>query len=193
MADRGGGDHTRPEAALRRSQMSGETLYDISASDWARMSENPKTVATQAPAPRSRGRAAGIALLEHVTRVFQRAGFVDPGFLLHWPEIAGPHIARVAQPVRWQESPAGAVVTLCCEPGAAVLLQHETRTLVEKCNSYLGPGRIARFKFVTGTVSAEAAVPPHPAPDSSQGTDKTSLDEALEKLRRTRLMLSRRH
>lgn len=179
------------------------------------MSENPKTVARQAPARSARllsdfapsaalphsvgpqrapsGRAAGIAILEHVSRAFQRAGFVDPGFLLHWPQIAGAHIARVAQPVKWQESPAGAVVTLSCEPGAAVLLQHETRALVEKCNTYLGPGRIARFKFVNGTVSAEAAIPPHPAPESNHSEDKISLSEALEKLRRTRTQLSRRH
>lgn len=157
------------------------------------MSEDSKTAATQAPARRRSGRAAGTALLEHASRVFQRAGFVDPGFLLHWPEIAGAHIARVAQPVKWQESPAGAVVTLCCEPGAAVLLQHETRTLVEKCNAYLGPGRIARFKFVNGTVRAEAAIPPHPAPDSNQAQDKISLNDALEKLRRTRAQLARRH
>lgn len=157
------------------------------------MSENPKTVPTQAPQRGPSRRAAGIALLEHVSRAFQRAGFVDPGFLLHWPEIAGAHIARVAQPVKWQETPAGAVVTLCCEPGAAVLLQHETRTLVEKCNAYLGTGRIARFKFVNGAVSAEAAIPPHPAPDSNHSPDKISLDEALERLGRTRANLSRRH
>ncbi|HEX5279268.1 MAG TPA: DciA family protein [Micropepsaceae bacterium] len=158
------------------------------------MSEDPKTVATQAPTPRGRSsRAAGIALLEHVSRAFQRAGFVDPGFLLHWPEIAGPHIARVAQPVKWQEAPGGAVMTLCCEPGAAVLLQHETRTLMDKCNSYLGPGRIARFKFVTGAVSAESAIPPHPAPDSNHGPGKTSLNAALEKLQHTRARLARRH
>jgi len=158
------------------------------------MSENPKTAATQASAPRTRsGRAAGTALLEHVSRAFQGAGFADAGFLLHWPEIAGAHIARVARPVKWQETPAGAVVTLCCEPGAAVLLQHETRTLVEKCNAYLGRGRVARFKFVNGTVPADAAIPPHPAPDSNQTRDKTSLNEALEKLRRTRSKLSGRH
>ncbi len=157
------------------------------------MSEDRKSGTTQAPQRPGSRRAAGTALLEHVSRAFQRAGFVDPGFLLHWTEIAGAHIARVAQPVKWQESPAGAVVTLCCEPGAAVLLQHETRALVEKCNAYLGPGRIARFKFVNGTVAAEAAIPPHPAPDSNHSRDKTSLNEALEKLRRARAQLARRH
>lgn len=157
------------------------------------MSEDPKTAATQAPRRPRSGRAAGIALLEHVSRVFQGAGFMDPGFLLHWPEIAGAHIARVAQPVKWQESPTGAVVTLCCEPGAAVLLQHETRALVEKCNAYLGHGRIARFRFVNGTVPSEAAIPPHPAPDSNHNKDKASLNEALEKLRRTRAHVARRH
>lgn len=158
------------------------------------MSESPKTAAPQAPAPRARARrAAGETLLEHAATAFRHAGFLDPGFLLHWPVIAGAHIARVARPVRWQESPAGAVVTLCCEPGAAVLLQHETRTLVEKCNAYLGHGRVARFKFVNGTLPAEAAIPPHPAPDSDTRPDRAPLTEALEKLGRTRAQLMSRH
>ncbi len=156
------------------------------------MTQNPKPASPQPPV-RARGatRAAGERIIENASAVFLRAGFRDAGFLLHWPAIAGPHIARVAQPVKWQESPAGAILTLRCEPGAAVLLQHETRTLVEKCNAYLGPGRIARLKLVPGALPSETATSPHPAPDSDPRPDKIELTEALERLRRLRGRLKR--
>jgi len=84
------------------------------------------------------------------------------------------------------------VVTLRCEPGAAVLLQHETRTLLEKCNRYLGQGRIARFKFNPGTFSDQPPIPSHPAPDTAPRKTGIALPDALEKLRNTRSELMRR-
>lgn len=156
------------------------------------MSESLKSSPPQAPAVARRGnRAAGERVLDAASAVFVRAGFKDTGFLLHWPAIAGPHIARVAQPVKWQESPDGAVVTLRCEPGAAVLLQHETRALIEKANAYLGAGRVARFKFVPGPVAATSTVPSHPAPDTGSQPKTMDLSEALERLSRLRERLTR--
>ncbi len=151
------------------------------------MSETPKSATPQPPArTRRSSRAAGERILQHASNIFLHAGFRDPGFLIHWPAIAGPHIARLAQPVKWQESSAGAVLTLRCEPAAAVLLQHETRSIVEKCNAYLGPGRIARLKLIPGALPSENATPPHPAPDSTPRPEKMELTEALERLGRLR-------
>lgn len=125
-------------------------------------------------------------MLEHSANLFQRAGFSDAGFVLHWREIAGEHIARVAQPLKWEESAAGAVLTLRCEPGAAVLLQHETRSLVEKCNAYLGRGRVARLKLVPGELARESGPPAHPAPVSEPRPDNIDLNQALDRLRALR-------
>jgi hypothetical protein len=156
------------------------------------MSETANASSPQAPAvARTSKRAAGERILDQASAIFRRAGFKDASFLLHWPAIAGPHIARVAQPVKWQESPNGAVVTLRCEPGAAVLLQHETRTLVEKANAYLGTGRIARFKFVSGPLPGALAVAQHPAPDTVPPPKKLDLNQALERLSRLRSRLTR--
>ena len=156
------------------------------------MSENLKSASPQAPTKYRRStRAAGERALDHASAIFLRAGFKDPGFLLHWPAIAGAHIARVAQPVKWQESPAGAIVTLRCEPSAAVLLQHETRSLIEKCNAYLGAGRIARFKVTPGPLPRGSEIPAHPAPDREWGTGKLQLLQALDRLGRLRANLSR--
>ena len=156
------------------------------------MSESAKNRSSQAPMPaRHSRRAAGERIIGQASAIFLRAGFKDAGFLLHWPTIAGAHIARVAQPVKWQESPSGAVVTLRCEPGAAVLLQHETRGLVEKANAYLGAGRIARFKFVPGPIGITSVVPSHPAPDTGPPPKSMDLSEALERLSRLRSRLTR--
>src|SRR3954464_12834869 len=89
-------------------------------------------------------RAAGEGVLGEATAGFARAGFSDATLLIRWSEIVGPHIARIALPLRWQDGPDGAVLTVKCEPGATVLLQHQTRALIERLNAYLGQGRIVR-------------------------------------------------
>jgi hypothetical protein len=156
------------------------------------MSETLKSDPPQVPARHRRStRAAGERVLNHASAIFLRAGFKDPGFLLHWPAIAGAHIARVAQPVKWQESPAGAVVTLRCEPSAAVLLQHETRSLVEKSNAWLGAGRIARFKLTPGPLPRANEIAAHPAPERDWAAGKVELLQALDRLGRLRAKLSR--
>lgn len=156
------------------------------------MSESLKSDPPQVLATRRRTtRAAGERVLNHACAVFLRAGFKDPGFLLHWPSIAGVHIARVAQPVKWQESAAGAVVTLRCEPSAVVLLQHETRSLAERCNAWLGAGRIARFKLTPGPLPHARDIPVHPAPDRDWTAGKLELLQALDRLGRLRAKLTR--
>ena len=42
------------------------------------------------------------------------------------------------------------MLTLKCEAGAAVFLQHQTRDLLERLATYLGPARIARVRLVPG-------------------------------------------
>jgi hypothetical protein len=161
------------------------------------MSQSAKGPRSQDPivAPRrNRAAAVGEAALAHAAAAFGRAGFADPSLLLRWPEIMGPAIARVAQPLRWQEGQEGAVLTLKCEPGAIVFLQHETRTLVERLNAYLGHNRIARIRLVAGTLADHSPPPDHPhgslAP-KSDATDGRELSASLDSLERLRDRLKR--
>src|SRR4029077_20640233 len=101
--------------------------------------------------------------------IFAHAGFRDATLLIRWTVIVGPHIARVALPQKWQDGPDGAVLTLKCEPGAAVLLQHQTRILIERLNAYLGQGRIIRLKLVPGRLTPRAGPPRHPRPEAQTG------------------------
>jgi hypothetical protein len=125
---------------------------------------------------------------------FVRAGFADSTLVLRWEEIAGSETAALAQPIKLSEGPSGGVLTLKAEPGAALFLQHESRSLCERINAYLGRPAVARLRFVQGAVvrrakpapkrpTASAVLPDDPA-RKYQGPER--LREALLKLAHSR-------
>ena len=147
------------------------------------MSQSAKSSPSQGPRPRHGwARAAGETALGEAGTAFARAGFTDAGLVIRWAEIAGPNIARIARPAKWQEGPEGATLTLKCEAGATVLLQHQTRELIERLNAYLGHGRVARLKFLPGRLASLPEPPPHPAPMANPPPEKLALPDALARL-----------
>jgi hypothetical protein len=125
---------------------------------------------------------------------FARAGFRDATLILRWNEIVGPEIARIARPLKLSEGATGGILTLKAEPGAAMLLQYETRKLCERINAFLGREAISKLKFVQGPlpaktvhkpVSRRAATVPSGDP-AIQFRGKESLREALINLARAR-------
>src|SRR6185436_7962479 len=129
------------------------------------MSQSAKRNASQEislSARRGRAAAAGDDALRLAVAALARAGFSDANLVLRWQEIAGIEAARIARPLKLQEGPTGAVLTVACDPGAIVFLQHETRALLERLNGYLGHGRIARLKLVPARLDSSASPPPHP-------------------------------
>lgn len=97
---------------------------------------------------------------------FARAGFSDPSLVLRWNEIAGPEVARLAQPLKFAEGPSGGTLTLRALPGAALFLAHEKRSLCERINAYLGRQAVAQIKFSQGALSPR---PPSPKPQKPAG------------------------
>ena len=134
-------------------------------------------------------RAASESALAEAGGAFARAGFPDSTLLLRWAEIAGPAVARLCRPVKWQEGESGATLTLKCEAGATVLMQHQTRELIQRLNGYLGTNRIARLKVVSGQISQAPEPADHPlrksalAPNSKQAKELAKNMERLAKLR----------
>lgn len=100
-----------------------------------------------------------------------RAGFSDPTLLLHWQEIAGEETARIAVPLRLDETTEVGVLTLKTEPAASVFLQHEARALCTRINTYLGRQAVGRLRFVQGPMvvtdrrASLPAMPAEPSPD----------------------------
>jgi len=132
------------------------------------------------------GRAAASA--------FVRAGFTDPTLVLRWSEIAGPEVARLAQPVKFTEGPGGGILTLRATPGAALFLAHEKRPLCERINAYLGRPAVAQLKFSQGNLLprppaprvSKPAGPLAPADPSRRYQGPEGLKAALEALARRR-------
>jgi hypothetical protein len=125
---------------------------------------------------------------------FFRAGFADPVLVLRWPDIVGAEVARIARPIRLTEGASGGTLTVLSEPGAALFLQHESRTLCERINTYLGGKTVAKLRFVQGSVQKPRApasnpqLPTQTAPDdpARQFQGSESLRSALISLARAR-------
>ncbi len=126
---------------------------------------NKRTIQHDRSGAARRGRAgpAGEDALGHAAAALHRAGFLDATLVLRWGEIVGADIARIAEPLKLTEGPEGGVLTLKCEAGAAVFLQHQTRDLLERLASYLGPSRITRLRLVPGELERPDGPPDHPA------------------------------
>ncbi len=131
-------------------------------------SDPPKQPPADAPPPR-RNRtepvmrnAAGVA-----ATAFTRAGFSDPTLVLRWSDIVGADIARIAVPVRLAEGAKGGILTLKAEPGASLFLQHESRLICERINTFLGRPAVAKLRFVQGPL---AAPPPRTGRPPARGT-----------------------
>jgi hypothetical protein len=144
--------------------------------------------------PQRRNWVAALAPAAAVTAqtAFSRAGFSDPTLVLRWEEIAGPETARLARPLRLSQGPNGGVLTLKVEPGAALFLQHETRSLCERINGYLGRQAVSRLRFVQGSLAAHPALPARrPPPGSVSPSDPVQKYQGPEGLRRALLDLAR--
>jgi hypothetical protein len=131
-------------------------------------------------------RGVSATAIEEAGGAFARAGFADATLVLRWAEIAGPAVARLARPIKWQDDPAGATLTLKCEAGAAVLLQHQTRELIQRLNAYLGANRVGRLKFVSGQLAIPEEPPNHPTPTTEPEPETATLPDALARLERLR-------
>ena len=125
---------------------------------------------------------------------FVRAGFTDPALVLRWNEIAGPEVARLAQPVKLADGPSGGTLTLRAVPGAALFLSHEKRSLCERINAYLGRAAVVQIKFSQGVLLPRPAaakpekkagpLPPNDPSRRYQGPE--GLAKALQALARRR-------
>ncbi|HEX4635077.1 MAG TPA: DUF721 domain-containing protein [Rhizomicrobium sp.] len=124
------------------------------------MARTLKDIQDAAPQRHNRPTAIGTDAKSAGSSAFVRAGFSDPTLVLRWSEIAGPDIARLAQPLKFAQGPSGGTLTLRTAPGAALFLSYEKRALCARINSYLGREAVVQLKFSQG----EPLLPRTPAP-----------------------------
>ena len=123
---------------------------------------------------------------------FLHSGFSDPTMVMHWEAIAGPDVAVLTRPLRLTQGPHEGVLTLLCEPGAAIFLQHESPALCDRINTFLGRAVVSRFKFV------QRSLPKRPppaqrrhAPGPMRTGDPAATFEGPDSLREALLRLAR--
>lgn len=84
-----------------------------------------------------------------------------------WPDIVGASLGKVSEPVRIIRGPKSMKPTGALEirvMGAyAPLIQHQSATLLDRINLYLGKNRIERLRIIQGPLSTPAKTP-RPAP-----------------------------
>lgn len=124
---------------------------------------------------------------------FARAGFSDASLILRWRDIAGPEVARLAQPVKLANGPSGGTLTLRAVPGAALFLSHEKRALCERINAFLGRPAVSQIRFSQGApMGLPAPRPRQKPPGPLWPSDPSCCYQGPEGLARALQALARR-
>jgi len=88
-----------------------------------------------------------------IGRPLGKRGFGEGGLIAEWPAVVGEEIARHAAPLKLSFPRGGrreGTLTLRTSGAFAIELQHMAPQLLERINTYLGYGAIARLKFEHG-------------------------------------------
>ena len=132
-------------------------------------SKKPKTAKAY---ERPRGGAAkpiGELMPEIGRTAFRRFGFVQSSVVTRWPEIVGPHHARVCSPEAIRFPPgekSEGIMQLVVTPAHAPLIQQVVPEIIERVNRFFGYSAVARIKIRQGKVQPPKDKEPAKAPPS---------------------------
>ena len=147
------------------------------------------------------GQARAIAdLMPEIGRTaFRRFGFVQSSVVTRWPEIVGPHHAKVCAPEAIRFPPgekAEGTLQLVVVPAHAPLIQHVIPEIIERVNRFFGYNAVSKVRLRQGEVKPPAprertASPPSLKPiplelgESLRDIGDPELREVLESLARS--------
>ena len=100
---------------------------------------------------------------------FRRFGFVQSSVVTRWPEIVGPHHARVCSPEAIRFPPGEKVegiLQLVVVPAHAPLIQQVIPEIIDRVNRFFGYKAVARVKLRQGAVTPTLADKPAKPPPS---------------------------
>ena len=112
-----------------------------------------------------------------------------------WPEIVGESLSKLCEPVRiiktrsTAASPKGGVLEIRVAGAYAALIQHQSTTLLDRINLYLGARSIDRLRLIQAPLTTPAKTPPAPRPQPLNASEELQLQQSLsdvpdEKLRK---------
>lgn len=130
------------------------------------------------------------ALVPGLTRpAFKRKSPAGAQIMADWPELVGPAIAAVTQPMRLTQG----TLTLACSGPVAMEMQHLAPQLASRINAALGRVAVERFRFVQRAPAGQPVRKPResapiPLPERVEsalaGVESPELRAALERLGR---------
>lgn len=98
---------------------------------------------------------------------FRRYGFVQSSVVTRWPDIVGPHHAKVCAPESIRFPPgekSEGILNLVVLPAHAPLIQHVIPEIIERVNRFFGYRAVARVKLRQGQVQPPPAQEARNAP-----------------------------
>lgn len=110
---------------------------------------------------------------------FERYGFAFADLLRLWPEIAGPDVSEICEPVRirWPGKASAdkqnGVLHVKCAFGGALDLHHRAPQLIDRINGFYGYQAVASLKIVQGALSPEK--PPQQRPSIELDEEQLSV------------------
>lgn len=106
-----------------------------------------------------------------------------------WPEIVGDSLSKLCEPVRIIKGKgnAGGALEIRVGGAYAALIQHQSATLLDRINLFLGAGTIARLRLIQGPLTTPARTPPQPRPQPLTASDELRLQQSVADIADTKL------
>ena len=144
--------------AYRNAPMKRDSTPSPPSSPGAKTSARKKAKRTVKPYERPRGggaKAVGDLMPQIGRTAFRRFGFVQSSVVSRWPEIVGPHHAKVCAPEMIRFPPgekSEGILQLVVLPAHAPLIQHVVPEIIERVNRFFGYQAVSRVKLRQGKV-----------------------------------------
>lgn len=117
-----------------------------------------------------------------------RQGLDTLSVATRWRDVVGPNLARHTQivSITRPKSKSGGCLTIKTDGGAALLVQHQSREILQRVNAVLGAGAIVTLKTVQGVIKAEVTAP-KPKPPRLTGAEEEAVRQSVATVEDTEL------
>ncbi|WP_371396174.1 DUF721 domain-containing protein [Fretibacter rubidus] len=98
----------------------------------------------------------------------------------NWEQIAGKRFAKISRPVKIMGGKDGRTLVIKAPGAAAALIMASSGQILDRLNSFLGYGHIARIKVIHGAMkTAPQSAAPKPSPRGLSATEARELQSSL--------------